>query len=65
MADVMTYSVMESARVLGVGQRSVYDAIRAGRLPALRVGRKPKLRIPKVAVRELLRHPERWQSSAG
>ena len=65
MADVMTYSVMEAARALGVGQRSVYAAIRDGRLPALRVGRKPKLRIPKVAVQELLRHPERWQSSDG
>jgi excisionase family DNA binding protein len=65
MPRAETYSVIEAAQVLGVGQRSVYDAIRAGRLPALRVGRKPKLRIPKVAVQELLRHPERWQSSAG
>jgi len=60
MPDVLTYSVMEAARVLGVGQRSIYTAVREGRLPAIRVGRKPKLRIPKVAVQELLQHPERW-----
>jgi excisionase family DNA binding protein len=62
MAEVLTYSVTEAARVLGVGQHSVYEAIRDGRLPAIKVGRKPKLRIPKVAVQELLQHPERWAS---
>ena len=62
MPDVLTYSVIEAARVLGVGTRTVYDAIHDGRLPALRVGRKPKLRIPKRAVEELLRDPSRWGS---
>jgi len=56
----MTYSVLEAARVLGIGTRSVYEAIRDGRLPALKIGRKPKLRIPRAAIEELLRHPERW-----
>jgi len=60
MADVLTYSVIEAARALGIGQRSLYRAIREGRLPAIRVGRKPKLRIPRVVIEELLRHPEQW-----
>ena len=60
MTEAMTYSVTEVARVLGVGRRSIYLAIRDGRLPALRVGRKPKLRIPRVVIEELLRHPEQW-----
>ena len=58
----LTYSVTEAAQALGVGLNSVYQAIRDGRLPALRIGRKPRLRIPKVAVDQLLRHPERWES---
>jgi len=65
MVKARTYSVSDAARALGIGEQSVYDAIREGRLPALRVGRKPKLRVPRVAVEELLRHPERWQRSAG
>jgi len=64
MAGAMTYSVLEAARVLGIGTRSVYDAIHDGRLPALRIGRKPKLRIPKLAVEELLRNPPRWETGA-
>jgi excisionase family DNA binding protein len=62
MAGAMTYSVLDAARVLGIGTRSVYDAIRDGRLPALRIGRKPKLRIPKAAIEVLLRDPSRWES---
>ena len=60
MAQVLTYSVIEAARVLGVGQRSVYTAIRDGRLPAIRVGRKPRLRVPRAALEAIARDPERW-----
>ncbi len=61
MRDCRTLSVLDAARVLGVGRAAIYEAIREGRLPALRVGRKPKLRIPKVAIEELLRDPARWE----
>ena len=64
MGRQLTYSVREAAQVLGVGLNSVYQAIRDGRLPALRVGRKPKLRIPRAAIKDLLRDPSRWESSA-
>ena len=60
----LTYSVTEAAQALGVGLNSVYQAIRDRRLPALRIGRKPKLRVPRAAIEELLRHPERWESGA-
>jgi excisionase family DNA binding protein len=63
MPDAATYSVAEAAQMLGVGERTVYQAVREGRLPALRIGRKPKLRVPRVAVEELLRHPERWDEA--
>jgi len=62
MPEALTYGVIEAARALGIGARSVYEAVRDGRLPAIRVGRKPKLRIPRVAIEELLRHPERWET---
>jgi excisionase family DNA binding protein len=65
MMDCATLSVPEAAKVLGVGRIAMYRAVCEGRVPALRVGRKPKLRIPKVAVEELLRHPERWESRQG
>jgi len=61
MNRARTYSVSEAAKVLGVGQRSVYEAIRTRRLPAIRVGRKPKLRVPKAAIERLLSHPEEWE----
>ena len=61
MRRARTYSVSEVAQVLGVGHRSVYQAIRDGRLPAIRVGRKPKLRIPRLAIEQLLEDPTRWQ----
>ena len=58
----LTVGVREAAGLLGIGEQSIYQAIRDGRLPAIRVGRKPKLRIPRAAIEELLRHPERWES---
>jgi len=61
MAGAMTYSVPEAARVLGIGTRSVYQAIRDGRLPALRIGRRPKLRIPRAVINRMLDEPDRWQ----
>jgi len=60
MMETETYSVRQVARLLGIGQQSIYQAVREGRLPAIRIGRKPKLRIPKIAIEELLRDPSRW-----
>ena len=62
--QVLTLSVREAARALGIGLHSVYRAIREKRLPALKVGTKPKLRIPKAAIRRLLRDPGGWDGRA-
>ncbi len=56
--ETQTLSVRQAAQVLGVGTRSLYQAVRDGRMPVLRIGRKPKFRIPRVAVKWLLEHPE-------
>ncbi len=61
MTDCRTLSVLEAARVLGVGRVAMYEAIREGRVPAIRVGRKPRLRIPKAVIERLLSHPEEWE----
>jgi excisionase family DNA binding protein len=58
----LTVGVREAAHLLGIGEQSLYQAIRDGRLAAIRVGRKPKLRIPRAVIEELLRHPERWET---
>jgi excisionase family DNA binding protein len=65
LTDQLTVSVPEAARLLGIGMRSLYRAIREGRLPAIRVGRKPKLRIPCQAIDRLLSDPESWQRGVG
>jgi len=62
MTDCATLSVPEAARVLGIGRIAMYRAVKEGRVAVLRVGRRPKLRIPKVAIQELLRHPDRWET---
>lgn len=58
--EILTLSVSETARALGIGANSVYRAVREQRLAALKVGTKPKLRIPKTEVQRLLEHPEEW-----
>ncbi|MEN6370379.1 MAG: helix-turn-helix domain-containing protein [Armatimonadota bacterium] len=51
-----TYSVPEAARVIGIGENSLYDAIREKRIPHQRFGR--KIVIPKAALKKFLEMPE-------
>ena len=48
----LTYSVEETARRLGVGRSSAYEAIRRGELPIIRVGR--RLLVSRVALERML-----------
>jgi excisionase family DNA binding protein len=52
LPEVMTMSVPEAGRVLGLGRNAAYDAARRGEIPVLRFGR--KLRVPRVALERLL-----------
>lgn len=47
--DVITVSVPEAARMLGIGRNMAYDLVRSGRLPHLRFGR--SIRVPVEALR--------------
>jgi len=58
MGTPLTVGVREAARLLGVGQMAMYEAIRAGKVRVLRVGR--KLRVARVELEDLARHPERF-----
>ena len=56
--ESLTVSVREGARILGVGESAMYEAVRRGAVRVLRVGR--KLRIARVELEDLARHPERF-----
>lgn len=47
-----TISVREAAHILGLGNRSIYNAVSRGEIPSIRVGR--RLLIPKKAIERLL-----------
>ena len=47
-----TYTVRETAEVLGIGLNSAYEAIAQGQIPALRIGN--RLLVPRAALKERL-----------
>lgn len=49
-------SVLEAARLLGIGRSTVYEFLRTGRLPSLTIGRRRL--IARTAVEELARELE-------
>jgi len=52
MAEPLTYSVEEAAKVLGVGRGSTYGLIRTGQLRHIRIGR--RVLISRAALREFV-----------
>jgi excisionase family DNA binding protein len=47
-----TLTVLEAAKVLGIGRSTAYTAVREGTLPVIRVGR--RYVVPRVALERLL-----------
>ena len=47
-----TYTVVEVARILGIGRTAAYEAARTGDLPSVRIGR--RILVPKAALERLL-----------
>ncbi len=47
-----TYTIPETARILGVSRSSAYQAVRVGEIPTIKVGR--RLLVPKVALERML-----------
>jgi excisionase family DNA binding protein len=53
-SDRLTYSVDETAALLGVSRSMAYECIRRGEIPAIRFGR--RVLVPRMAIDELLGH---------
>jgi excisionase family DNA binding protein len=51
----LTYTVDQTARMLGISRNSAYALVREGRIPALRLGK--RIVIPRVKLQELLSSP--------
>jgi excisionase family DNA binding protein len=51
-----TYTICETARILGLSRANTYAAARRGELPTVRLGK--RFFVPRVAL-------ERWLASAG
>jgi excisionase family DNA binding protein len=52
LEERQTYTVEETAQIMGIGRNSAYEAIRRGEIPSLRLGR--RLVVPKKALDSLL-----------
>jgi excisionase family DNA binding protein len=48
----MTYTIVEAARLLGVGKTTLYEAVRLGEVPAIRV--RGRMLIARPVLAELL-----------
>ena len=51
-SELLTLSVEQAARILGIGRSAAYEAIRCGQIPAIRIGR--RVLIPRVALLRML-----------
>jgi excisionase family DNA binding protein len=51
----LTYTVVETAELLGVSRASAYRAINAGSIPAITIGR--RLFVPRAALFRMLKNP--------
>ena len=50
--EKLTLTVDETAKILGIGRNSAYDAIARGEIPVVKVGK--RLLVPKAALQKLL-----------
>ncbi|MEK7352915.1 MAG: helix-turn-helix domain-containing protein [Chloroflexota bacterium] len=48
----LTFTVNETAKILGIGRNSAYEAVARGEIPVIKVGK--RLLVPKAALEKLL-----------
>ena len=53
----LTLTVDETAKILGIGRNSAYEAIARGEIPVVKVGK--RLLVPKAALEKLLNGTQR------
>lgn len=47
-----TYTVLEAAKVLGIGRSAAYEAARCGEIPVIRIGK--RILVPAAALERML-----------
>jgi excisionase family DNA binding protein len=50
----LTYSVEETARILGLGRTATYQGIKSKEIPSIRIGK--RILIPRAALEHLLKN---------
>ena len=55
-----TYSVLEVARIFGIGRASAYSAVRRGDIPSIRIGN--RVVCPKAAIDAMIEDAGREQT---
>ena len=48
----LTFTIDETARLLGIGRQLAYDRVKTGEIPAIKIGR--RLLVPRSALQKLL-----------
>ncbi len=48
----LTFTVKETARLLGIGRQLAYDRVKTGEIPVLKIGR--RLLVPRIALEKML-----------
>ena len=51
-----TYTVAETAKILGIGKQLAYEQVKNGRIPAIKCGH--RYLIPRAAFLKMLSNPE-------
>lgn len=52
----VTFTVEETAKLLGIGRQLAYDRAKTGEIPVLKIGR--RLLVPRAALEKLLADPK-------
>ncbi len=48
----LTYTVPETAKILGIGRSAAYEAARSGQIPTIRIGK--RILVPLAALERML-----------
>jgi len=52
----LTFTVEETAKLLGIGRQLAYDRVKTGEIPVIKIGR--RLLVPRAALEKLLAEPQ-------
>lgn len=59
MTRPQTFTIRQTAQILGICLTSAYEAVRRGEIPVLTIGKTK--RVPRMALEEMLLHGDNWR----